>query len=294
MDLNTYLAETKSLTEDFLKMYFRQPGEPEVLFDAMRYSLFAGGKRIRPILCLTAFEACGGVGTDILPQAAALELIHTYSLIHDDLPAMDNDDLRRGKPTNHKVYGDAMAILAGDGLLTEAFRMFTIVAGDYDITKYILPAIKELAASAGLYGMVAGQALDIISEGKTPDKTTLEFIHRNKTAALLKTSVRLGGILYGAKKPDIDALSNYGEAIGLAFQVVDDILDVTGTTEELGKPQGSDDNKDKMTYPALYGIERSKEIARELINRGLESAEFFKDKAIWLKEIANYLLKRTN
>ncbi|QWR77899.1 polyprenyl synthetase family protein [Candidatus Magnetomonas plexicatena] len=294
MNLKTYLAETKSLIEDFLKMYFRQTGEPEVLFDAMRYSLFAGGKRIRPILCLTAYETCGGVGTDILPQACALELIHTYSLIHDDLPAMDNDDLRRGKPTNHKVYGDAMAILAGDGLLTESFRMFTTVAGDSGITKNILPAIKELASSAGLYGMVAGQALDIISEGKTPDKTTLEFIHKNKTAALLKTSVRLGGILYGAQKPEMSALSDYGEAIGLAFQVVDDILDVTGTTEELGKPQGSDDSKDKMTYPAMYGIERSKEIARELITRGLESAEFFKGKAMWLKEIANYLLKRTN
>ncbi|MEO5357546.1 MAG: polyprenyl synthetase family protein [Nitrospirae bacterium YQR-1] len=292
MDLKTYLAEKRALVEGYLKDYFYHAGEPSVLFDSMRYSLFAGGKRIRPILCLTAYEACGGNGIDILPQASAIEMIHTYSLIHDDLPAMDNDDLRRGKPTNHIVYGDAMAILAGDGLLTEAFKMFT--ESNDSTTLYILPAIRELAASAGLSGMVAGQALDILSEGKVPDKTTLEFIHRNKTAALLKTSVRLGGVLYGAQRGVMDALTQYGEAIGLAFQVVDDILDITGTTQELGKPRGSDDNKNKMTYPTLYGIERSKEIARELINRGLETAEFFKGNALWLKEIANYLLERTN
>ncbi|KWT92863.1 polyprenyl synthetase family protein [Candidatus Magnetominusculus xianensis] len=291
-DLKTYLGEKKALVEAFIIGYFEEPIAPGILHESMKYSLLAGGKRIRPVLCLTAYETCGGNGQDIMPQAAAIELIHTYSLIHDDLPAMDDDDLRRGKPTNHVIYGEAMAILAGDGLLTEAFRMFS--NNDKVAPAMLLQAINELSAAAGLFGMVAGQAMDIISEGKAHDKKTLEFIHRNKTAALLKASVRLGGILYNADKAKMDSLTGYGEAIGLAFQIVDDILDVTGTTEELGKPQGSDENKNKMTYPAMYGVERSKAMAKEQIDRALQSVELFGPKALWFKEIANYLLKRSN
>ncbi|MBF0556494.1 MAG: polyprenyl synthetase family protein [Nitrospirae bacterium] len=292
MELKTYLGEKKALIEDFVSGYFREPIAPEVLHESMKYSLLAGGKRIRPVLCLTAYETCGGNGQDILPQASAIELIHTYSLIHDDLPAMDDDGLRRGKPTNHVIYGEAMAILAGDGLLTEAFRMFS--SNDKLAPEVLLNAINELSGAAGLFGMVAGQAMDIISEGKEHDKKVLEFIHRNKTAALLKASVRLGGILYNAGTAAIDALTGYGEAIGLAFQIVDDILDVTGTTEELGKPRGSDENKNKLTYPAMYGVEGSRTMAKEQIDRALQSVEFFGPKAHWFKEIANYLLKRSN
>jgi geranylgeranyl diphosphate synthase type II len=292
VELKTYLKERKALVEDFVNGYFNEPIAPEILHESMRYSLLAGGKRIRPVLCLTAYETCGGAADDILPQAAALELIHTYSLIHDDLPAMDDDDLRRGKPTNHVVYGEAMAILAGDGLLTESFRMFT--TSDSVAPAMLLSALRELSSAAGLFGMVAGQAMDIISEGKAHDTKVLEFIHRNKTAALLKASVRIGGILYGAEAAPMSALTGYGEAIGLAFQIVDDILDVTGTTEELGKPRGSDENKNKMTYPAIYGVERSKTMAKEQIDRAFESVEFFGPRAHWFKEIAKYLLKRSN
>ncbi|MBF0457276.1 MAG: polyprenyl synthetase family protein [Nitrospirae bacterium] len=292
MDLKTYLSGKKVLVEDFVSRYFEQPIAPEILHNSMKYSLLAGGKRIRPALCLTAYETCGGNGEDIMPQAAAIELIHTYSLIHDDLPAMDDDDLRRGKPTNHVIYGEAMAILAGDGLLTEAFRMFS--SNDKIAPAMLLNAIHELSSAAGLFGMVAGQAMDIISEGKSHDTKILEFIHRNKTAALLKASVRLGGILYNAEDAAMSSLTGYGEAIGLAFQIVDDILDVTGTTEELGKPQGSDENKNKLTYPAVYGVERSRTMAKEQIDRALQSAEFFGPKAHWFKEIANYLLERSN
>ncbi|MBF0345820.1 MAG: polyprenyl synthetase family protein [Nitrospirae bacterium] len=292
MELKRYIDEKKKIIEDFLSEYFRDPIEPGIFYEAMKYSVFAGGKRLRPALCITAYEACGGSGLDILPQAAALELIHTYSLIHDDLPAMDDDDLRRGKPTNHKVYGEAIAILAGDGLLTEAFHMFS--RSDKVSQTALLTAIKELSSAAGLYGMVAGQAMDIISEGKSADSKTLEFIHRNKTAALIRASVRLGGILSETDEQTLDAINQYGENIGLAFQVVDDILDIIGTTEELGKPKGSDDSKHKMTYPALYGIERSRDIASELISNALKAIQPLQDRAFWLKEIASYLLKRTN
>jgi geranylgeranyl diphosphate synthase type II len=293
MDLKTYLADKRELIEDYLGRYFQENRfDPPVLYDAVKYSLFAGGKRIRPILCITAHEACGGAGGEILPQAAAFEMIHTYSLVHDDLPAMDDDDLRRGKPTNHKVYGEAMAILAGDGLLTEAFRMFstsrTIPAG------LLLGALRELSASAGLWGMVAGQAADIISEGKEARRETLEFIHKNKTGALLRASVTAGAILGGAAGAEMEAVTRYGQNIGLAFQVVDDILDITQSTEELGKPQGSDSARNKMTYPALYGLERSREIAKQYIENAMAALDAFGPRGLWLKAIAEYLLERTN
>ncbi|MBF0316724.1 MAG: polyprenyl synthetase family protein [Nitrospirae bacterium] len=293
MELKLYLEEKKRIVEDFLAEYFKKGIRPDVLGDAMKYSVFAGGKRLRPVLCIAAYEACGGNGQDILPQAGALELIHTYSLIHDDLPAMDDDDLRRGKPTNHKVYGEAVAILAGDGLLTEAFRMFS--SSSRISATALLAGIRELSAAAGLYGMVAGQAMDIISEGKVPQIDTLEFIHRNKTAALIRASLMIGGILTETDERTLQALKHYGEGIGLAFQVVDDILDVTGTTEELGKTKGADDSRGKMTYPALYGIERSRVIAADLITTALDAIQpMGEEKAFRLKEIANYLTRRTN
>ncbi|MBF0540000.1 MAG: polyprenyl synthetase family protein [Nitrospirae bacterium] len=275
----------------YLKQYFvKRSVTPKILSDSINHSLFSKGKAIRPILCLTAYETCGGVYTDILPQASAIELIHTYSLIHDDLPAMDDDDLRRGRPTNHKVYGEAVAILAGDALLTEAFYMYT---SSFTVNGGLLiEALKELSSAAGLDGMVAGQVMDIMSESKTPDIETLKYIHTNKTAALLRASVMTGAILSGIKGSELYAMKIYGENIGMTFQIVDDILDITATTEELGKPKGSDLEKNKMTYPSLYGLVHSKKLAKDHIETAIASIESFREKAHWLREIANYLLKR--
>jgi geranylgeranyl diphosphate synthase type II len=296
MELKTYLKEKRELVESFLGSYFGAEDAPRVLFDSMSYSVQAGGKRIRPILCIAAYEACGGKAENIVPQAASIELIHTYSLIHDDLPAMDNDDLRRGKPTNHKVFGEGMAILAGDGLLTEAFVLLADPRyrhpslGDSEVIKIIF----ELAFAAGAHGMVGGQAQDLLSEDAEPDAETLSFIHRHKTAALLSLSVRMGGILSGADKAMLGKLNLYGEKIGLAFQVVDDILDIEGETAVLGKPRGSDEKKKKMTYPRLYGIEESRKMARELIDSALDALSAFDEKADPLRAIAGYLYERKN
>ncbi|RME66054.1 MAG: polyprenyl synthetase family protein, partial [Nitrospirae bacterium] len=225
-DLKAYLKERRQLVEDYLKEYFSRKGSPEKLYEAMTYSLFAGGKRLRPVLAIASYEACGGRAEDILPQASAIELIHTYSLIHDDLPAMDDDDFRRGKPTNHKVFGEAMAILAGDALLTEAFVMFS--KSDVFKPAPLLKALRELAIGAGPKGMVAGQAMDILSEGLSPDEDTLRFIHTHKTGALIACSVKIGPILAEASSDVYEALSTYGQCIGHAFQIVDDILDIVG------------------------------------------------------------------
>ncbi|PKL51477.1 MAG: polyprenyl synthetase, partial [Nitrospira bacterium HGW-Nitrospira-1] len=241
------------------------------------------------------FEACGGNSDEIIPYASTLELIHTYSLIHDDLPALDNDDLRRGKPTNHKVYGEAIAILAGDALLTEAFSILSdpSLAGIVKEAN-LLRALREIALVSGLNGMVAGQAQDILSENFDPDYKTLEFIHIHKTAALIRASVMMGPILYGGSKDTLDTLSEYGSNIGLAFQVIDDILDIEGDAEELGKPIGSDKRANKMTYPGLYGIAKSRDIAKELISSAVSSLGSFSSKAEPLREIADYLLARRN
>jgi geranylgeranyl diphosphate synthase type II len=290
-DIKAYLNEKKDLIDSYLKSYFTASSSPSVLHEAMKYSLFAGGKRIRPILALASYEACGGDAKKIIPQAAALELIHTYSLIHDDLPSMDNDDLRRGKPTNHKMFGEAMAILAGDALLTEAFFMMT--QADIKIKPSILlKALREVALAAGHNGMVGGQAQDIISEDAEPDSETLEFIHLHKTAALIKASVRIGPILAGSRKKQLQALTRYGENTGLAFQIIDDVLDVEGSAEELGKPVGSDSRKKKMTYPSLYGIEGARNKANELISIAIDAIEIFSSEADPLREIAGYLAKR--
>jgi geranylgeranyl diphosphate synthase type II len=290
-DIKAYLNEKRELIDSYLKTYFTAPSSPSVLHEAMKYSLFAGGKRLRPVLALASFEACGGDAKKIIPQAAALELIHTYSLIHDDLPAMDNDDLRRGKPTNHKMFGEAMAILAGDALLTEAFFMMT--QADIKIKPSILlKALREVALASGHNGMVGGQAQDIISEDAEPDGEILEFIHLHKTAALIKSSVRIGPILAGSRKKQLQVLTIYGENTGLAFQIIDDVLDVEGTPEELGKSVGSDSRKKKMTYPSLYGIEGARKKANELISIAIDAIGIFSSEADPLREIAGYLAKR--
>lgn len=326
MDIQTYLNEKRALIDSYLKSYLDAPSLPAVLHEAMKYSLLAGGKRIRPILALASYEACGGDAKTIIPQAAALELIHTYSLIHDDLPAMDNDELRRGKPTNHKVFGEAIAILAGDALLTEAFLMMTNInphlpprnrvvptffkLGNKDIEPQLskggmdgfsglkinpsslLKAVREISLAAGAYGMVGGQAQDILSENAEPDKDTLEFIHLHKTAALITSSVRIGPILANSRKKQLHALTRYGENIGLAFQIVDDILDVEGTPEELGKSAGSDSRKKKMTYPSLFGVEGARKRANELILIAIDAIRIFSSEADPLREIARYLDQR--
>jgi len=293
MNLNEYITEKRNAVDAFFHSYFTVQRKPPVLQQAMLYSLFAGGKRIRPILALASYEACGGNPAEIVPYASTLELIHTYSLIHDDLPVMDNDDLRRGKPTSHKMFGEAIAILAGDALLTEAFSMLSDPSLSGNLKEAnVLRAVREIALASGLNGMVAGQVQDILSENLEPDHETLEFIHRHKTAALIRASVMMGPILYGSGRDVLDALSGYGDNIGLAFQVIDDILDVDGNAEELGKPIGSDERAKKLTYPCLYGVEKSRGIAGELISSAVSSLSSFSSNADPLREIANYLLKR--
>lgn len=292
-DLKKYIDEKREKIEKFINSYFNPPIIPSILHESVLYSLTAGGKRLRPILCIASYEACGGTD-DITPYATAIEFIHTYSLIHDDLPAMDNDDLRRGKPTNHKVFGEAIAILAGDGLLTEAFKVLSDPAYAPVTPVSLLKVISEISYAAGLYGMVAGQACDLISEGKNSDTDTVEFIHLNKTAKLIAASVKAGAILADAHEEQIKKIETYGLSIGLAFQIIDDILDIEGTTEQMGKPKGSDEKKGKMTYPRVFGLDKSKQKAKELIDKAINALEIFDQKATALREIAKYIIKRTS
>lgn len=293
MDIKAYLKEKKELVDTFLKDYFSSPSSPSVLSEAITYSLFAGGKRIRPILCLAAYDACDKESEDILPFASAIELIHTYSLIHDDLPAMDNDDLRRGKPTSHKVFGEGIAILAGDGLLTEAFFMMANSLSGRNIKNTaLIRAIKEVAFASGIHGMVGGQAQDLLSENSEPDKETLFFIHKHKTAALITASVRAGAILANSNKAVLNAITRYGENIGISFQIIDDILDIEGDTDELGKTTGSDERKKKMTYPCIYGIESSRKKTEELVSEAIYAIKGLSNRAEPLREMAKYILER--
>jgi geranylgeranyl diphosphate synthase type II len=293
MNIKPYLQEQQTRVDAYLKSYFSSPIRPPQLFEAMKYSLFAGGKRIRPILALASYEACGRNPEEILHCASALELIHTYSLIHDDLPAMDDDDLRRGKPSNHKVFGEAIAILAGDALLTEAFSMIVTMQKPVNIpATSIVRVIREIAQAAGVLGMVGGQAQDILSENTEIDSTTLDFIHRHKTAALIAASVKIGPILADAGDEQLHRLSEYGETIGLAFQIIDDILDVEGSTEELGKTAGSDLARKKATYPSLFGVRDARNKARDLITAAIDALAPFSEKADPLREIAVYLIER--
>lgn len=292
-ELKKYLNDKKKGIDEFIKEYFKTPVIPPILHESVVYSLTAGGKRIRPILCIASYEACNG-NKNIIPYATAIEFIHTYSLIHDDLPAMDDDDLRRGKPTNHKVFGEGIAILAGDGLLTEAFRILSNPLYGKIKADTLLRVIYEISMAAGLRGMVAGQAYDLISEGEEPNGEIVEFIHLHKTAAMIRASVKTGALLAEASEDKIDRLESYGEAIGLAFQIVDDILDIESTTEEMGKPQGSDMQRGKMTYPRVYGIEKSRKKAKELVDKALETLSIFDEKAEPLRQIALYIVKRTS
>ena len=259
----------------------------------MRYSVTAGGKRVRPILFLGGVQAVGGNQEALLPVACALECIHTYSLIHDDLPAMDNDDLRRGKPTCHKVYGEAIAILAGDGLLTYAFELMSRPELREKTSLSLLSeAISVLARASGVFGMVGGQTVDILMEGQSVDPETLSFMHSCKTGALIQASVEMGGLLGQGNNEDIDHLKRYGSYLGLAFQVIDDLLDVEGDQELIGKPVGSDDKNQKATYPALFGIKETKKKAQELLEKALSELRVFGETADPLRAIARYVVER--
>jgi geranylgeranyl diphosphate synthase type II len=263
---------------------------PATIHKAMRYSLFAGGKRMRPALCLAAAEACGGWQEDALPLACAVECIHTYSLIHDDLPAMDNDDYRRGKLTNHKVFGEGIAVLAGDALLTQAFEVAAKAkAGPrYSPQRFLL----ELAGAAGSLQLIAGQVADLEAEGKKISAAHLRYIHERKTSALLACSVRLGGMSANCTSAQLKALTNFGYHVGLAFQVIDDILDVTQSSEQLGKTAGKDTKAHKATYPSIVGLEKSRKIAASLTENAFASLKIFRGKAQALEALAEYLLKR--
>jgi len=303
MGIKKYLQEKKEIVDSALEKYFpNRSGSaaegvfPTSLHTAIRYSLFAGGKRVRPILSMAAFEAVGGEGDEILPFACALEMIHTYSLIHDDLPALDNDDYRRGQLTCHKVFGEAIGILAGDALLTEAFRLMTnrSMRGLSLRDGQMLDVIHEVAQAAGMQGMVGGQVLDIESEGKEVDFPTVEYIHTHKTGALILVSVRAGAKLGGGDEAALRALTRYGEGIGLAFQIADDILNVEGKSVLLGKKTGSDLSKGKATYPSLVGLEESKRRARELVELAVDAIRSFGSEAQPLREIAWFIVSREN
>jgi geranylgeranyl diphosphate synthase type II len=295
MELREYLAQQQRLVDAELdRLVPAESTAPETIHRAMRYSLFAGGKRIRPILCIEAAGAVAGPRGDRADGAAAaacaLELIHTYSLIHDDLPALDNDDYRRGKLTNHKVFGDAMAILAGDALLTLAFQVLAqLEAADSRKARMI----AELATAAGTVGgMIGGQVADLEGEGKTPDAQLLETIHRAKTGALLRASLRIGALYTGADDAQYAALSCYGEHVGLAFQIVDDILDVEESSEALGKTAGKDAQQQKITFPAVYGLETSRNMAAEECERAHTALELFGGGAPRLHELADLIVHR--
>ncbi len=294
MDLKAYLEERRNLINRTLEAYLPAVRGPAFrVVQAMHYSLFVGGKRLRPILCLAAAEAVGGDPSEALPVACALEMIHTYSLIHDDLPAMDDDDLRRGQPTCHKKFDEATAILAGDGLLTEAFRTLAAAAPRFEGREAALLEITGLLAqAAGYQGMVGGQMLDLMAEGRKITLKELETIHRLKTGALLTAASRSGALVGGGSRAEVTALTTYGERFGLAFQITDDLLDVEGTTEELGKPVGSDEKHHKATYPALLGLEASRQWAQRLVEEAVADLEPFGDRAAPLRDLAQYLLVR--
>jgi geranylgeranyl diphosphate synthase type II len=292
--LRAYLEQKRRMVEEALKRYAPQPEGPAAdVSRAMSYSLFAGGKRLRPILCMAGAGAVGGDEQRVLPVACALEMIHTYSLIHDDLPAMDNDDLRRGKATCHKVYGEAVAILAGDGLLTEAFQLMTRVdLSDGSDPRILLEVIALIARAAGCEGMVGGQVVDIQSEGKAVAPSLVEFIHTHKTGALIAASVSSGAMLGGGDREQVSAVISYGQGIGLAFQIADDILDIEGNTEAMGKRVGGDARKKKITYPSVLGLKESKAIQTEMVEKALGALATFDEKADPLRHLAMYIVER--
>ncbi|WP_304339932.1 polyprenyl synthetase family protein [Metaclostridioides mangenotii] len=293
MEFNSSLKERASYIENILNEYMpKEEGYQKSVIEAMNYSLSAGGKRLRPILTLEACKIVGGNEEDAIPFAVAIEMIHTYSLIHDDLPALDNDDLRRGRPTNHKVYGEAMGILAGDALLNYAFEiMLKGSLGKNNPEKY-LRAVYEIARHAGIYGMIGGQVVDVESEDKKIGKEKLDYIHNNKTAAMIIGCMRAGAIVGGADQVELESVTNYAKNIGLSFQIVDDILDIVGDEEKLGKKVNSDIENNKSTYPSLLGLEKSRDIATELISDAKNSIETTFESADFLKGLADYIISR--
>ena len=289
--MKEYLAARQKLVDEALDRFLPKATlKPKTIHKAMRYSVFAGGKRLRPILCLAAAECCGGSVEAAMPLACAVECVHTYSLIHDDLPCMDDDDFRRGVPTSHKVFGEGIAVLAGDALLTFAFELLTLARGwpRYPVREIV----QELAVAAGSRHLVAGQVVDLESERKKISQSLLNFIHESKTAALLRSSIRLGAMSANATPAQLRNLSDFGRSLGLAFQVIDDILDVTQTTEKLGKSAGKDIAAEKATFPAVVGLEKSRKIAQKLTKEAREALRPFGKRAEVLLGMADYLLER--
>jgi geranylgeranyl diphosphate synthase type II len=293
VEFKVVLKEKANYIEQLLNKYMpKEEGYQKTIMEAINYSLSAGGKRLRPILTLEACKIVGGNENDAIPFAVAIEMIHTYSLIHDDLPALDNDDLRRGRKTNHIVYGEDMAILAGDALLNYAFEiMLSNSLGKENPEKY-LKAINEIAKSAGIYGMIGGQVVDVQSENQQIPKDKLDYIHNNKTAAIMIGCMRAGAIIGNANEEELDKITKYANNIGLSFQIVDDILDIVGDESKLGKKVGSDIENNKSTYPSLLGLEKSKEIARTLINEAKENINELSEHVDFLNGLADYIIDR--
>ena len=292
-DLSSWVTQKAKIVDRALDRSMpKATTKPATIHKSMRYSIFAGGKRMRPALLLAAAEACGGTEEAALPFACAVECIHTYSLIHDDLPAMDNDDFRRGKPTNHKVFGDGIAVLAGDALLTQAFEIIAQATPGKRYT--IRDTVMELATASGSLQLIAGQVADLEGEGKALSVPELRYIHERKTSALLACSVRLGAMSANATPAQLKALTDFGYHVGLAFQVIDDILDVTQTTEKLGKTAGKDVAAQKATYPRLVGLEKSRKIAAQLTDKAFAALKPFQGHAVELEALARYLLEREN
>ena len=293
MNFKDELKSRVNNVEILLNEYMpKEEGYQKTIFEAMNYSLSAGGKRLRPILTLEACKLVGGNEKDAIPFAAAIEMIHTYSLIHDDLPALDNDDLRRGRKTNHKVYGEAMAILAGDGLLNYAYEIMLKESIRKDDSNKYLKAINEIAKASGIYGMIGGQVVDIESEGKSISMDKLDFIHMNKTAAIIIGCMRAGAIIGGASEIQLENITKYAKNIGLSFQIVDDILDVVGDEAKLGKKVGSDIDNEKSTSPSLIGLDKSKEIAKNLIEEAKLSISNIDKDSEFLNSLADYIVDR--
>ncbi|HEY7253531.1 MAG TPA: farnesyl diphosphate synthase [Methylomirabilota bacterium] len=290
-DLDAYMKERLAAVDAALDVFLPpETQRPETLHKAMRYSVFAGGKRLRPILVMAGAEAVGGSAEQVMPTACAMELIHTYSLVHDDLPAMDNDDFRRGVPTNHKVFGEATAILAGDALLTLAFRL--VADNVRQTNRSALEVIVDIADAAGHGGMVAGQVADLEAEGRQVGADTVDYIHAHKTGALIRTSLRVGARLCGATPEQVHTLSVAGADLGLAFQIVDDILDVVASSEELGKTAGKDQIQQKATYPAIHGLEASRARAGDLIDEADAALAALGPRAEPIRALGRFILER--
>jgi geranylgeranyl diphosphate synthase type II len=292
-DLNRWIKRTRALVEKSLRSSVpAAKTKPSTIHRAMRYSLLSGGKRLRPLLCCAASEACGGTARAALPAACAVEMVHAYSLIHDDLPCMDDDDLRRGKPTSHVVFGEGMAVLAGDALLTEAFAVLTIAKPRARHTASDL--VAELARAAGSRGLIAGQVADLEAEGRKPSEPALYFIHAAKTGMLLRASLKLGGMSAGTTPARLAALDRFGFALGLAFQIQDDILDATQSAKRLGKTAGKDAAAGKMTFPALFGLEKSRILAEDWTSEAVNSLKLFGARGETLRALASAMLRREN